>query len=178
MKMGTRIFFYLLSLIYFWYALDLPEIMKFVKHATFYHHEMGFYGYMIYTYIEIAYLCILTAWLGSTKGTFGRKFMWWYWQVVLLYCFITPVFHIFCPVPLGPGEVQTLEQSLKSVVSGIPWAVWSGWGLYHLAKYPVMPRAEKRFHQIAAAVFYFMPAVRLVRLLGHGLVKLGVYFSL
>ncbi|MBO7238205.1 MAG: hypothetical protein J6U96_02795 [Elusimicrobiaceae bacterium] len=71
-----------------------------------------------------------------------------------------------------------MEQSLHVVVWGIPWAVWGGWGLYHLYKYPVMPRAEKRFHQIVAIIFYFTPAVKLVHLLCKGLVKLGLYLSM
>ena len=154
MKIWQRLFFYVLSLWYLWELIDLPDYFDFVKHMTFSDHPKGFYAYMIYTYAEMTYLFILAAWLGSTKGSFGRKFMGWYWQVVLFFCFITPIFHIFCPAPLGPGEVQTLDQSLHCVVKGIAWAVWSGWGLYHLYKYPVMPRAEKRFHQIAALVLY------------------------
>ncbi len=155
MKIVNRLFFYGLSLFYIWYMLfELPGDLEFIKHATFYQHEMGFYVYRIYTYIELIYLAMLTAWIGSTQGSFGRKFMCWFWQVVLFMYFITAIFHIFCPAVLGPGEVQTLEQSLLEVVKGIGWAVWSGWGLYHLYKYRVMPRAEKIFHIVVAVCFW------------------------
>lgn len=158
MNKKQRSFFYVLCFLYLWnLTMAHYSYLKFVHHTAYWFSSVGFYAYAIFSYLELIYMVILTAYLGSTKGTFGRKFMIWFWQMLLSFIFITPLFRIFCPICSGPGEMVPQEETIRSAISGIPLAVWCVWGLYHLYKYPVLPRAEKYFHWIVAIWLVIIP---------------------
>ncbi|MBR3632775.1 MAG: hypothetical protein IKN49_06955 [Elusimicrobiaceae bacterium] len=158
MNKKQRLFFYVLCFLYLWnLTMEHYGYLEFVHHTAYWFSSVGFYAYAIFSYLELIYMVILTGYLGSTKGTFGRKFMIWFWQMLLSFMFITPLFRIFCPICTGPGELVPQEETIQSAISGIPWAVWCLWGLYHLYKYPVLPRAEKYFHWTVGILFVIIP---------------------
>ena len=154
MKGWQRIFFYSLSLFYILFLVfEHYDYIAFVKHTTYAHAPVACSVYIVFSCMELVYLAGLTAWYGSTQGSFGRKFMCWWWQIILLSAVITPFLRIYCPYVIAPVIFQEKSVAVANFLSGIPWGLWSLAGLYHLYKYPVFPPKIRRFHQVMAGIY-------------------------